>query len=1430
MYNVSTNYKTYIKKPSRSFQSRIIIGERTFTNDSVIQIVPEIAQPSNTGFTIGNTISQSIDITLKNDGAAYASVGTADISIALNIDGVYEYVPIGIFHIDDVTKTDYTVKLTCYDNMILFERDYASSLGDTPTLQQVVDELKSLTGVDYDTTNWTVPNYTVTKLSGYTCREILGMVASICGGNAYITRAGLFTVVVPKEVDCTITADNYIGNGYTVEDSTYKIGMITCQNVDSSSSTSSYDASENTTTISAGSLTSDSMELTFKNIWVTQTILNDIYNKIGGFSYLGYTLKWQGDLSLDAGDIITLVDNKNVTRKAYVYANKLTYSGGLVAETSAKGQTKTSNSFSTTGNNTTNIERISVKLLLAEKAIITKANIVDLEASNARIDNLDASVATINTAIINFASIDQLNATNANIATLNASVANINSALINKANIGDLTATNATVSNLSATVANISTLINGNLTSANIQSLVLTSDKVTVADAFIKDAMIDSINANKISAGSINTSKINVTSADGSLLIAGATQQFKDSNGKVRIQMGQDAQGNFNFILVASDGTTTLIDGTGVKANAIADGLIKTDMIADAAITSNKIDYSSFITGYNADTNTNYIKASKVAVDLDGQTLDVAFNNLSTKVDGISTSTDATTIQAMQGQISTLISNTTITNADNTTTQLKDAYSSLKETINSIDLIIGEHSSYTDAGTGTITSVSSKLSEINANLNNISLNLSSATTTANNASSLASSLQLSLSSITTRVSNTETSISGINDSVSTLTQNQSSITQNVSSLQSSVNSISSRTSTLETNVNGISANVTSITTTVNNIQIGGRNLLLNTSLLTVGYWELVGTVLNLDGTATITSSTTGSYIQKASVFSNIANQIYTVSVKVKTSNLVGKGMSIYVWYDNGWHKLVANSIFNESTDFKLFSATFVPTTANTIGVGFQIDGATGNSGTAIIKEPKIEIGNQATDWSPAPEDTNSQITTINNSISVLQNQISLKVEQSNIDSAVTTINGQIATQNTTISSLQSQININSTSITSLVNQSVSNKNLINNPAFNNPLGDYQATNTITNCAIVNYSAYTGWGYAKNSLSNNALWIRYDMTGDNYVEFKNLFAKVKPNTTYTLSYYYTMNGEYTAPSSFIYERTSAQWGQITYSTPTIIGPDSTNARSTWTRYTKTFTTQSTTDSIMLRFGFHQTHSSGLCELLITAIQLEEGSTATAWVNSATSIVGTSMIQSTTDFMYAFNNISSYFQINSSGATFGNISSGDYTTVGSGGMKHHIGGTDYDYIYISYMMDASISISSYDYTLNGQYATSYDDIDNHLQSYYVPYDSTLKALLNGRTPKSIMIVAATALSYPSKPSDWTQQTSSGGVYYGYITYYYKSFGYGSQAIQNCDANGITIRLLNAMYRELDTFDGYGTVTNKAYSIHTGGTVGVRFFILA
>ncbi|MEG2246298.1 MAG: phage tail spike protein [Peptostreptococcaceae bacterium] len=265
------------------------------------------------------------------------------------------------------------------------------------------------------------------------------------------------------------------------------------------------------------------------------------------------------------------------------------------------------------------------------------AKITDLTVINAKIENLTAQNVTIT---------GKLTAVEGEFGTLKANVANIdklvvnhtaeiNNLIANSATITDLKVTNATIDNLEATVGKIQTLVNGNLSSENIQAGGITSDKLTISNGFITNAMISNLDVSKVNAGDISTNKFKIKSDDGGIEIVGATQQFKDKNNRVRIQMGKDTGGNFNFILRGEDGSSTLIDHTGVKAKAIADDLIISDMISQDAVGEKQINYSSFATGFNKDSNTNTIKSTKIMLNNKNQTLDVAFNSLETTVENI---------------------------------------------------------------------------------------------------------------------------------------------------------------------------------------------------------------------------------------------------------------------------------------------------------------------------------------------------------------------------------------------------------------------------------------------------------------------------------------------------------------------------------------------------------------------------------------------------------------------------------------------------------------------------------------------------------------------------------------------------------------------------------------------------------------------------
>lgn len=155
---------------------------------------------------------------------------------------------------------------------------------------------------------------------------------------------------------------------------------------------------------------------------------------------------------------------------------------------------------------------------------------------------------------------------------------------------------------------------------------------------------------------------------------------------------------------------------------------------------------------------------------------------------------------------------------------------------------------------------------------------------------------------------------------------------------------------------------------IDNLQIGGRNLLRNTGDLTK--W-------NKESGISVTSDSGGWY--KVTYSSNSSNRCgiyqdfsgyeqntdYTVSVYLKKGSNIG-----YLWIGyGGWGSGV---ITGSSTKTK-YSYTF-NTGSNTKPLRIYINLAPTAAGQNFyVKLPKLEKGNKATDWTPAPEDVDSAI-------------------------------------------------------------------------------------------------------------------------------------------------------------------------------------------------------------------------------------------------------------------------------------------------------------------------------------------------------------------------------------------------------------------------------------------------------------------------
>lgn len=203
---------------------------------------------------------------------------------------------------------------------------------------------------------------------------------------------------------------------------------------------------------------------------------------------------------------------------------------------------------------------------------------------------------------------------------------------------------------------------------------------------------------------------------------------------------------------------------------------------------------------------------------------------------------------------------------------------------------------------------------------------------------------------------------------------------------------------------------------VDNLQIGGRNLKLN------GDFKKELTAYGTEGDVNVSIENDVTYTKCAKVvFStayaseclytsdynnryNLLNTVYTLSFVAKASS----NLKLNV-YRAGTAQGIGET--NLSTEWKKFEMTYTAT--GTGSVTFKLNSA----GTLYLANIKLEKGNKATDWTPAPEDLIKSITEANTAIEKTDEKISMKASVDSvteISNRANEIEGMLSEAKTTI--------------------------------------------------------------------------------------------------------------------------------------------------------------------------------------------------------------------------------------------------------------------------------------------------------------------------------------------------------------------------------------------------------------------------------
>lgn len=691
MYQASKKIGDAIAGSNRKFNTRLLENEKVLVESVKNFTITSGAEE----ITIGSAVASYVQATIENKGIALSGKEVS-LEIGVEVDGEMEYIPMGLYTIQNPKIESNKVTFTAYDRLASrCNGAYYSKLSYPTDAVDILAEISTMTGVAIDTSTLqrgiqinqraiieegdyneetdeseVITTY-VNPFDGYTYKETIGFIAGLFGKFAICGRTGMIEFRWYQDISYEIPSNIFYNDLQETEES-FSIKRLTCDNSDQ-------------TLLSGSGATGISMQ----NPVMTQNILDGVYNTVQGLVFTPAALRFIGDTRLDIGDIITAVKNDGMKFTIPIISLITSYDGGLMQTIASYGNTAEEDDSDTKGPITEMAERVEYELAFVKKLMVdnltaTNATIKnlsgdvlkfktgefetlktdvanfkqtftdDLQASNAKINTLESDHATFKEATatnlnatnarianieadylkatdakLTYATITNLNTTNAEIAKLKTKDAEIDKLVATKATITDLNAAVGRVGVLESSYANLNTLVNGNLTSDNIQNLTLTSKNTTIENGMIKNAMIENLSFDKITGMDINTTNLTVHSSDGKSKWSDNTIQISDAN-RVRVQIGKDASNDYSMSVWDKNGNL-IWDALGATEKTIQRKIIRDGIVADDAnISGSKLDINSVIKEVNG--STTKLKSSTIVMNDKNQTLDVVFNEMETTV------------------------------------------------------------------------------------------------------------------------------------------------------------------------------------------------------------------------------------------------------------------------------------------------------------------------------------------------------------------------------------------------------------------------------------------------------------------------------------------------------------------------------------------------------------------------------------------------------------------------------------------------------------------------------------------------------------------------------------------------------------------------------------------------------------------------------
>lgn len=317
MLEVTSDYIKTIENHLRVFEANFDLNGKRYTKTKIASATYDSSIGNSNDFTIGGGYINGLEIEIKEIIEGLQEMMPATMSVAI----AGKTVPLGKFFVTEVKldRNDKKTKIKLQDEFVRLSGAYDSQLTYPAYTRDILSEIVRLTGITTDTNIQLVNDQVAKKLEKTSYREALVYLAQLSGSFVRFNRNGKLDFIKLKTTSRHITKDMYKPGGLERDEIPYRLKGIECKSADK-------------VVYKSGLSTGNIMKL--KNPWVTQEILDRIFNEYRDFNFYPYTLSWRGDMAMEAGDWVKVHWDENIYFNIPMLSYKLSFDGGLSAHSS----------------------------------------------------------------------------------------------------------------------------------------------------------------------------------------------------------------------------------------------------------------------------------------------------------------------------------------------------------------------------------------------------------------------------------------------------------------------------------------------------------------------------------------------------------------------------------------------------------------------------------------------------------------------------------------------------------------------------------------------------------------------------------------------------------------------------------------------------------------------------------------------------------------------------------------------------------------------------------------------------------------------------------------------------------------------------------------------------------------------------------------